>query len=59
MNASLAKLSFLVVDGSAGDRNSEFWRNFGGNNDVDPANIHTEVVPPAPTSCFAEEDGAL
>jgi formate dehydrogenase major subunit len=37
---------------------SEFWRNFGEHNDVDPTRIQTEVFR-LPTSCFAEEEGSL
>ena len=37
---------------------SEFWHNFGEHNDVDPAQIQTEVFR-LPTSCFAEEEGSL
>jgi formate dehydrogenase major subunit len=37
---------------------SEFWRNYGEFNDVDPGRIETEVFR-LPTTCFAEEDGAL
>ena len=37
---------------------SEFWRNAGEANDVDPSKIQTEVFR-LPTTCFAEEDGAL
>jgi formate dehydrogenase major subunit len=58
MNASLAKLKFLVVMDPLATETSEFWRNFGEHNDVDPSKISTEVFR-LPTSCFAEEDGAL
>ena len=37
---------------------SEFWRNAGEYNDVDPASIQTTVFR-LPTTCFAEEDGSL
>jgi anaerobic selenocysteine-containing dehydrogenase len=37
---------------------SEFWKNFGPLNDVDPAKIQTEVFR-FPTSCFAEETGSF
>src|SRR5690606_38366697 len=37
---------------------SEFWKNFGDSHDVDPSAIQTEVFR-LPTSCFAEEEGAL
>jgi formate dehydrogenase major subunit len=58
MNMSLAKLKFLVVMDPLATETSEFWRNFGQHNDVDPSKIQTEVFR-LPTSCFAEEDGAL
>ena len=58
MNMSLAKLKFLVVMDPLATETSEFWRNFGQHNDVDPIKIQTEVFR-LPTSCFAEEDGAL
>jgi len=58
MNASLAKLKFLVIMDPLATETSEFWRNFGEHNDVDPAKIDTEVFR-LPTTCFAEEDGAL
>ena len=58
MNSSLAKLKFLVVMDPLVTETSEFWRNFGEHNDVDPTKIGTEVYR-LPTSCFAEEDGAL
>jgi formate dehydrogenase major subunit len=58
MNASLAKLKFLVIMDPLTTETSEFWRNFGEHNDVDPTKISTEVFR-LPTTCFAEEDGAL
>jgi len=58
MNGALAKLKFLVVMDPLATETSEFWRNFGEHNEVDPAKISTEVFR-LPTQCFAEEDGAL
>ena len=58
MNAALAKLKFLVIMDPLATETSEFWRNFGEHNDVDPSKIQTEVFR-LPTPCFAEEDGAL
>jgi formate dehydrogenase major subunit len=58
MNAALAKLKFLVIMDPLVTETSEFWRNAGEHNDVDPAKIATEVFR-LPTQCFAEEDGAL
>ena len=58
IDAALAKLKFLVIMDPLATETSEFWRNFGEHNDVDPAQIQTEVFR-LPTSCFAEEDGSL
>jgi formate dehydrogenase major subunit len=58
MNDALAKLKFLVIMDPLATETSEFWRNFGEHNDVDPSKIRTEVFR-LPTSCFAEEYGAL
>jgi len=56
--AGLAKLRFLVVIDPLATETSEFWRNHGEFNDVDPAKIETEVFR-LPSTCFAEEDGSL
>jgi formate dehydrogenase major subunit len=56
--AALAKLKWLVVMDPLATETSEFWRNVGPFNDVDTANIQTEVIR-LPTTCFAEEDGSL
>jgi formate dehydrogenase major subunit len=58
LNESLAKLKFLVVMDPLATETSEFWRNFGAHNDVDPSKIQTEVFR-LPTNCFAEENGSL
>jgi formate dehydrogenase major subunit len=58
MDASLAQLKFLVIMDPLATETSEFWRNFGEHNNVDPAKIQTEVFR-LPTTCFAEEDGSL
>ena len=58
MTGGLAKLKFLVIMDPLATETSEFWRNYGEHNDVDPSKIQTEVFR-LPTSCFAEEDGAL
>jgi formate dehydrogenase major subunit len=58
MNDALAKLKFLVIMDPLATETSEFWRNFGEHNDVEPSKIRTEVFR-LPTSCFAEEYGAL
>ncbi|MGP1613666.1 MAG: molybdopterin dinucleotide binding domain-containing protein, partial [Pollutimonas bauzanensis] len=56
--SALSKLKFLVIMDPLVTETSEFWRNVGEHNDVDAAKIQTEVFR-LPTSCFAEEDGAL
>src|SRR5688572_16399688 len=58
MTASLSNLKFLVIMDPLVTETSEFWRNYGAHNDVDPSKIQTEVIR-LPTTCFAEEDGAL
>src|SRR5438105_3446598 len=58
MTGGLAKLKFLVIMDPLATETSEFWRNYGEHNDVDPYKIQTEVFR-LPTSCFAEEDGSL
>ncbi len=58
MTASLSKLKFLVIMDPLATETSEFWRNYGEHNDVDSSKIQTEVFR-LPTTCFAEEDGAL
>ena len=55
---AFAKLKFMVVMDPLRTDTSEFWRNAGEENDVDTASIQTEVIR-LPTSCFAEESGAL
>ncbi len=57
-NLALAKLKFLVVMDPLATETSEFWRNYGEHNDVDPSKIQTEVFR-LPTNCFAEEEGSL
>jgi formate dehydrogenase major subunit len=58
MTAALSKLKFLVIMDPLVTETSEFWRNFGVHNDVDPSKIQTEVIR-LPVTCFAEEDGTL
>jgi formate dehydrogenase major subunit len=58
LNAGFAKLKFLVIMDPLVTETSEFWRNAGEANDVDPSKIQTEVFR-LPTTCFAEEDGTL
>jgi formate dehydrogenase major subunit len=56
--AGLTRLKFLVTIDPLVTETSEFWRNHGEFNDVDPAKIQTEVFR-LPSTCFAEEDGSL
>ena len=53
-----SKLKFLIIMDPLVTETSEFWRNVGEYNDVDPSQIQTEVFR-LPTSCFAEEAGTL
>jgi formate dehydrogenase major subunit len=55
---SLGKLKYLVVMDPLDTETSRFWENFGAKNPSDPASIQTEVFQ-LPTTCFAEENGAL
>jgi len=56
--AALAKLKWLVVMDPLATETSSFWQNHGESNDVDPAQIQTEVFR-LPSSCFAEENGSI
>ncbi len=58
LTAALSKLKFLVIMDPLATETSEFWRNYGEFNDVDSSKIQTEVFR-LPTTCFAEENGAL
>jgi len=58
MSAALARLKYLVVIDPLETETSEFWKNFGPLNDVDPAQVQTEVFR-LPSSCFAEEAGSF
>lgn len=58
LDTGFAKLKFLVIMDPLATETSEFWRNAGEANDVDPSKIQTEVFR-LPTTCFAEEEGAL
>jgi formate dehydrogenase major subunit len=55
---ALSKLKFLVIIDPLATETSEFWKNYGPYNDVDPAKIPTEVFR-LPSTCFAEEEGSL
>jgi formate dehydrogenase major subunit len=55
---SLSKLKLLVIMDPLQTETSRFWQNHGEHNDVDTANIQTEVIE-LPTTCFAEDEGSL
>ena len=55
---ALSKLKWLVVMDPLDTETSRFWQDFGPHNPSDPASIETEVFQ-LPTTCFAEENGAL
>ncbi len=58
LGAAFAKLKYLVIIDPLATETSEFWRNFGEYNDVDPSKIKTTVFR-LPSTCFAEENGSL
>ena len=58
LTEALSKLKYLVIIDPLATETSEFWKNFGEYNDVDPTKIQTEVFR-LPSTCFAEEDGSL
>ena len=58
INTALSKLKFMVVIDPLATETSEFWKNYGEFNPVDPATIQTAVYR-LPCSLFAEEDGSL
>jgi formate dehydrogenase major subunit len=55
---ALSKLKFLVTIDPLETETSRFWENHGEFNDVDPAQIQTEVIQ-LPSTCFAEDEGSL
>ena len=55
---ALVKLKYLVVIDPLATETSEFWRDYGEFNSVDPAKIQTEVFR-LPSTCFAEETGSF
>jgi len=58
LSAAFIKLKYLVIMDPLETETSEFWKNYGPLNDVDPTKIQTEVFR-FPTSCFAEETGSF
>jgi len=58
IRTALGKLKYLIVMDPLDTETSRFWENVGPLNPADPASIQTEVFQ-LPTTCFAEENGAL
>jgi formate dehydrogenase major subunit len=58
VSAAMAKLKYLVVIEPLRTETSEFWKNFGEQNNVKPEEIKTEVIR-LPTCCFAEDAGTF
>lgn len=58
ISESLSKLKYLVVMDPLAVETATFWRNKKLFNEVDSANIMTEVFR-LPTGCFAEEEGTI
>jgi formate dehydrogenase major subunit len=58
IRTALGKLKYLIVMDPLDTETSRFWENVGPFNPADPASIQTEVFQ-LPTTCFAEENGAL
>ena len=58
MREGLSKLKFLIVMDPLQTETARFWENHGPYNDVNAADIQTEVFE-LPTSCFAEDEGSL
>lgn len=56
--AGLSKLKFLVTIDPINHETSEFWKNHGEHNDVNPAEIQTTVFR-LPSTCFAEDEGSI
>lgn len=58
ITTALSRLKYLVVMDPLATETAEFWRNDGEYNNVNPAEIQTEVFR-LPTACFAEDDGSF
>jgi formate dehydrogenase major subunit len=56
--SALSKLKLLVVMDPLDTETARFWENHGEYNNADPSKIQTEVIQ-LPTTCFAEDEGAL
>ena len=58
LTTALSKLKLLVIMDPLDTETARFWENHGEYNDVDTANIQTEVFQ-LPSTCFAEDTGSL
>ena len=58
LTTALSKLKWLVIMDPLDTETARFWENHGEYNDVDTANIQTEVFQ-LPSTCFAEDTGSL
>ena len=58
VSAALAKLKYLVIIDPLATDTSEFWKNYGEFNNVDPKQIQTEVFR-LPAALFAEHEGSF
>ena len=58
LGTAFAKLKFLVIMDPLRTETAEFWKNYGEFNNVDSAQIQTEVFR-LPASCFAEDPGSF
>jgi formate dehydrogenase major subunit len=58
VSAAMTKLKYLVVIEPLRTETSEFWKNFGEQNNVKPEEIKTEVIR-LPACCFAEDAGTF
>ncbi len=58
VTAALSNLKYLVVMDPLATETAEFWKDHGEYHSVNPEEIQTEVFR-LPTTCFAEEDGAI
>ncbi len=55
---AFSRLKYMVVIDPLSTETASFWQHHGEFNDVDPAQIQTEVFR-LPSSCFAEENGSI
>jgi formate dehydrogenase major subunit len=58
MKEGLSKLKFLIAIDPLETETARFWENHGEYNEVNPADIQTEVFM-LPSTCFAEDEGSF